>query len=229
MLPRLVLFDIDGTLIDTGGAGMRALDRVFHELHGIPQAFAGYSFSGKVDLRILKDAFETHWQRDPLPAEIDAVRTGYLQRLDEELARTPELYRIMPGVIELLEALRAHDIAIGLATGNLKEGAMRKLCVGNLQDYFPFGGFGSDHEHRGELTRIGILRARQQTGLDFASKDIFVIGDSPLDVRAARYNDATAIAVLTGWDPPEKLQEEQPDYLFDDLSDTETLLRIIAR
>lgn len=223
----LVLFDIDGTLIDTGGAGMRALDRVFDELHGIEKAFANYSFSGKVDRQILKDAFQLHWQRDPSEEEILAVRDGYLQRLDEELAATPEKYRVMPGVVDLLKALKAHDVPMGLATGNLAKGAERKLRIGGLWGYFPFGGFGSDHEHRGELTRIGIERAAAHTGTTFEPRDVFIVGDSPLDIRAARYNNATAIAVLTGWDDPETLRADNPDYLFDDLSDTQTLLRVI--
>lgn len=227
MTSHLVLFDIDGTLIDTGGAGIRALDRVFADLYGIPNAFANYSFSGKVDKRILLDAFQQFWQREPTSKEIEGVRSGYLERLDDELARNPDQYRVLPGVRQLLSRLRQESIPTGLATGNLAEGAKRKLALGNLWHYFPFGGFGSDHEHRGELTRIGIDRAREHTGLDFAADHVVVVGDSPLDIHAARYNNARVIAVLTGWDPPEELAAAGPDLLLDDLSDTDAVMEFV--
>jgi phosphoglycolate phosphatase len=227
MSSPLVLFDIDGTLIDTGGAGMRALDRVFAELYERPGVFANYSFSGKVDQRILKDAFQQLWQRDPTLAEMGTVRSGYLQRLDEELAATPQLYKVLPGVRELLDSLRSEGIATGLATGNLAEGAERKLVLGNLWQYFPFGGYGSDHEQRGELTRIGIERARQHTGTNYAPEDVVIVGDSPLDIKAARYNDARVIGVLTGWDPPESMVSAKPDLLLDDLSDTDAVMAFV--
>ncbi len=227
MTSPLVLFDIDGTLIDTGGAGMRALDLVFDELFGIPNAFASYSFSGKVDQRILKDAFQQLWQRDPTLAEMERVRTGYLRHLDEELARTPDKYKVLPGVRPLLERLSKERVPTGLATGNLEEGAQRKLTIGKLWHYFPFGGYGSDHEHRGELTRIAIERGQQHTGIDFSPDRVVVIGDSPLDIRAARYNNARVIGVLTGWDPPGALAAAKPDLLVDDLSDIETMMEFI--
>lgn len=227
MTPPLVLFDIDGTLIDTGGAGMRALGRVFAELYDIPDAFANYSFSGKVDRRILLDAFQQLWQRAPTDEEAEQVRQAYLERLDEELTSTPGQYRVLPGVQQLLERLRQEKIPTGLATGNLVEGAMRKLVIGDLWKYFPFGGFGSDHEHRGELTRMAIERAQQLTGIDFTANRVVVVGDSPLDVRAARYNEARTIAVLTGWDSREKLLAAGPDLLLDDLSDTDAVMHFI--
>ncbi len=227
MTTSLVLFDIDGTLIDTGGAGMRALGRVFADLYSVPDAFANYSFSGKVDRRILLDAFQQLWQRVPTPAEAEDVRRAYLKRLEEELTSTPDRYRVLPGVRQLLERLRQQKIPTGLATGNLAEGAMRKLIIGDLWQYFPFGGFGSDHEHRGELTRMAIERAQQLTGIDFAAHRVVVIGDSPLDIRAARYNGVRVIAVLTGWDPREKLLAAGPDLLLDDLADTDAVMDFI--
>ncbi len=227
MTSPLVLFDIDGTLIDTGGAGMRALDRVFEEFYDKPNVFANYSFSGKVDKRILLDAFEQLWQREPTPAEIEAVRSGYLERLDEELANTPHLYKVLPGVRPLLERLRSAGIPTGLATGNLEEGAERKLGLGDLWQFFPFGGYGSDHEHRGELTRIGIERAQKHTGANFAPEAVVIVGDSPLDIKAARYNNARVIGVLTGWDPPEDMVAAKPDLLLDDLSDTDVVMEFV--
>jgi phosphoglycolate phosphatase len=227
MSSPLVLFDIDGTLIDTGGAGMRALDRVFEELYGKPDVFANYSFSGKVDRRILLDAFQQLWKREPTASETEAVRSGYLERLDEELANTPHLYKVLPGVRELLERLRTAGIPTGLATGNLAEGAERKLSLGNLWQYFPFGGYGSDHEHRGKLTRIGIERAQSHTGLDFAPEAVVIVGDSPLDIKAARYNNTRVIGVLTGWDPPETMVAAKPDLLLDDLSDTDAVMDFV--
>ncbi len=228
MMPaRLVLFDIDGTLVHTGGAGMRALDRAFAEEFSIDRAFAGYSFSGRTDRSILRDGFDRHFGREPTDGEIEQTRLAYLRCLDEELVATRDQYRILPGIIPLLDRLRTAGIPTGLATGNLLEGARKKLEAGGLWHYFPFGGFGSDHEHRGELTRKGIERARHHTGLHIAPAAVFVVGDSPLDVHAARYAGTRCIGVMTGWNTRKEMEEAGPDHLLDDLSDTEAVMAIL--
>jgi phosphoglycolate phosphatase len=225
MKDYMVLIDIDGTLIHTGGAGMRALDRALEAEYGLKNAFAGYSFAGKTDQRILKDGFTRWLNRLPEPQDYERCQTAYLRFLDEELTAAPDQYVILPGVVELLERLRDLGIPTGLATGNLKAGARRKLEVGNLWKYFPFGGFGSDAEHRGELTLRGIERGRTWAGRHIPAPNVLVVGDSPLDIEAAHYAGARSLAVLTGWTESAKLSSSE--FLMDDLSDTEAVMQAV--
>ena len=182
--PPIVLFDIDGTLVHTGGAGRRALDLAFKELYGIDEAFGGYAFSGKTDPRILRDAFSKWFQRLPTGQEYSDCHDAYVRIVEQELARTPHLMNILPGVVEILDALQERRIPTGLATGNVRDGGRLKLEVANLWHYFPFGGFGSDAEDRGELTRIGLyegMKNRCTYGTSGARIVLlFRCGDSPM-------------------------------------------------
>lgn len=225
MTDCMVLIDIDGTLIHTGGAGMRALNRALEDEYGLKNAFAGYSFAGKTDQRILKDGFSRWLNRLPEPEDYERCRVSYLRFLDEELAAAPDQYVVLPGVIELLELLREQKIPTGLATGNLEAGARKKLVAGNLWQFFPFGGFGSDAEHRGELTLLGIERGRVWAGRQIPARNVLVVGDSPLDVEAAHYAGARCLAVLTGW--TEAAELSSAEFLMDDLSDTAAVMRAV--
>ena len=135
---------------------------------------------------------------------------------------------ILPGVVEILDALQERRIPTGLATGNVRDGGRLKLEVANLWHYFPFGGFGSDAEDRGELTRIGLQKGREFAGIGTPNQESFIIGDSPLDISAARDAGAQCIAVMTGWTPREEMVAENPAWLLEDLSDTAQLLRIMG-
>jgi len=224
----IVLFDVDGTLLDSSGAGRRSLRRTFQELHGIPDAFAGYDFVGRTDLGILRDAFAAHLDRVPSADDIEDACTRYLILLEEELARPGVQVRLLPGIRPLLERLTEAGIAVGMATGNLRSGAYLKTGAAGLDGLLPFGGFGSDAEDRTELTRLAAVRGREALGEDVPDERILVVGDSPLDIRAAHAAGLHVLSVLTGWTPAEELRALGPEHLLEDLSDTGAVMRLVA-
>lgn len=197
MRPTVLLFDIDGTLLLTGGAGRRAFARAFTEVTGRADACSHFSFAGMTDRAIARQGLVAVG-REPDAATVEMLFEHYLAALLDELARTPQ-YTIMPGVQPLLaELLRHRHVAIGLGTGNLRLGAQAKLRHGGLWDHFTFGGFGCDHEERGELLRRGAERGAATLGLPLSDCRIVVIGDTVRDVSAAHAIGATCVAVETG-------------------------------
>lgn len=222
--PTLVLFDIDGTLVHTQGAGRRALEQMFHHLYGIKDAFKDYPFSGRTDQRIMADAFDKWFQRVPTAEELENARVNYLRFLDEDLAKVKDQIVVLPGIIEILEVLRRTGVPTGLATGNLEEGARRKLAAADLWDYFAFGGYGSDAIDRAELTAVGASRGRATVDYEIPDNRVFVVGDSPLDVDAAHRAGFISIAVLTGWSSRAEMEAGNPEIVMDDLGDTAALL-----
>ena len=224
---RIVLFDVDGTLLDSSGAGRRAFRRAFQDLHGIHDAFAGYNFVGRTDLGIVHDAFTTHLGRAPSDGEIAAACVRYLAHLEEELARPGVQVRVLPGIQAFLEALTEMDVAAGMATGNLERGAYLKIGAAGLDGFMFFGGFGSDSRDRTELTRLAADRGRAVLGEDVPGDRILVVGDSPLDIRAAHGAGLHVLSVLTGWTREEDLRSLEPEHLRADLSDTEAVLRLV--
>lgn len=228
--PSLVLFDIDGTLVDTSGAGRRALVRAYEEVFGIPNAFAGYSFSGTTDLHIVRTAFVRNRGIEPSAELIAQARQAYMERLVGEMAKgcAEGSVRVFPGIPQILDRLDLESVPLGLATGNFEEGAREKLTPVNLWHRFGFGGFGSDFEHRGELTRLGIERGLKLHQLPFQPERIWVVGDSPLDIQAARYAGVRVLAVATGIHPVEELEALNPDVALHDLSDTDAVWNLLC-
>ncbi|MFH1532004.1 MAG: HAD family hydrolase [Pseudomonadota bacterium] len=224
----IVLFDVDGTLLDSSGAGKRSLQRTFLELHGIPDAFSGYDFVGCTDLGIVHDAFSTHLDRVPTDEEADAVCERYLAHLEIELARPGVQVRMMPGIRVLLERLVEAGVTVGMATGNLRRGAYLKIGAVGLGALLPFGGFGSDSKDRAELTRLAGARGREARGEDIPSERVLVVGDSPLDIQAGHAAGMPVLSVLTGWTPEEDLLALGPEHLLADLSDTDGVMRLIV-
>jgi phosphoglycolate phosphatase len=225
--PRLVLFDIDGTLLSAGRASREALSHAFASAAGIEMPFDGYDFSGKTDPQIVGELLEGRIE----PRRIDHLRPrileAYLECLDHRVSEAEIVLK--PGVARLLAHLApSHEITMGLLTGNLERGARAKLRPPDLNRYFSFGAFGSDHADRYRLPEIAVSRAREQTGRRFSGKEIIVIGDSVHDVGCGRSLDVRSIAVASGLTPARRLQEELPDFLFDDLSDTDAVVRAIA-
>jgi phosphoglycolate phosphatase-like HAD superfamily hydrolase len=201
---KLLLFDVDQTLISTGGAGIRALNRAFQKLYSVENAMDGILPHGKTDPGIIREILSSH----PIPASNDgtdgfptsmaAILDSYLEFLDSEIDSTSS-YKILPGIEGILNSLAGRsDIAIGLATGNVEPGARIKLERGNLNRYFPFGGFGSDSENRTELVRQGAERAAVYLGHRPAAEDVFVIGDTPRDIFAGREAGFLTVGVATG-------------------------------
>lgn len=188
------MFDIDGTLVDAGGAGRRAMELAFHRTHGRADAVSGFVFGGMTDPAIARRALGV------IGVEATAVAIGrvldaYLAALAEELPKA-RAFRVLPDVIDALDHVSGRGHAIGVGTGNLVEGARLKLERAGLSARFAFGGYGSDHEDRAELLSRGAAKGRAI--LEDERAAVVVIGDTPRDVEAARAIGATCIAVATG-------------------------------
>jgi phosphoglycolate phosphatase len=217
---RMLLFDIDATLLKTGHAGLRALDRAFERLYGVPEATKGIRPEGKTDPSIIREMLQKSSPGLDADPEILRVADLYVVYLAEEVEASPG-FHVMPGVPELLEALsRTPLVVLGLATGNLEQGAYIKLGRAGLGSYFPFGGFGSDSENRTEVVLAAIRRGKAHMRAEVPPDSIFVIGDTPRDILHAREAGVRTVAVATGGSGMEELGRYDPDYLFEDLSST---------
>ena len=225
---NLLLFDIDGTLLLSGGAGTRAMDRGFHYLFGIQEATRGRDFSGMIDPVILKDLF-FHFRREACtPEELRIMIEVYLRFLEEEL-QTSSSFRVLPGVVELLDQLSLReDVRLGLATGNLQKGARMKLERAGLLPYFDFGAYGSDTEERPRIVSLAIERGKCFPGNSSQPSVAFVIGDTPLDIQAGKGAGALTVAVATGTKSLEELRRHSPTHLFADFTQPEDFLRILS-
>lgn len=221
---KIIFFDIDGTLINTGGSGVTALKAAFAEVFSVP-APEKVHISGRTDRGILRDFFLSHGIED---SEFNWRQycDAYHANLERELPRREG--RVLPGVVELLRRLSLReDLALGLLTGNTRGGAWLKLSYFEIFDHFSFGGFGEDHLDRNAVARDALRAGREHLGQEIPVERVFVIGDTPLDVRCARHIGARAIAVATGFHPAEELAAEQPDLLLENLQQTAELLALI--
>ena len=227
---RLVLFDIDGTLLWTDGAGRRAIHRALIEIFG-ETGPEDHRFDGKTDPQIVRELMRVVGHEDEhIDARMQELFARYLVCLREEL-RDPEHRALpLPGVLDLLGALNARDdIALGLVTGNLAEGARAKLeAVGIDPDIFLIGAFGSDHEYRPQLPGIAQRRARDVLGIDVPGRHVVVIGDTPADVECGREIGARAIGVATGHYSTDELAAHGAAAVFTDLTDTAAVVRAIV-
>ena len=226
---KLVLFDIDGTILWTDGAGRRAIHRALTEVFGSTGP-ADYWFDGKTDRQIVRDLMRLDGHADAhIDARMDPLLARYVECLAGELGADTFNARLLDGVESLLSALEARDdIILGLLTGNVETGARAKLrAVGIDPDRFTVGAYGSDHEHRPELPAIAQRRVRDELGIDVAGGDIVVIGDTPADLECARGVAARAIGVATGRYPVAELQRHGAFAVFHDLTDTDAVVRAI--
>ena len=228
-MPRLVLFDIDGTLVSSrGGIGRQAISRVMSDLHGAPVDVTPEECAGKPDPQIVRNVLRRlgHPAAEAQRLLPDCL-TRYLDRLEATYSEAAGAY-CHDGVMTLVERLAARkDVTLGLLTGNLERGARIKLGPFGLNPRFPFGAYGSDREDRMELGPVAVERALAHTGVAFRGKDIVIIGDTQHDVRCARPVGGTAVAVATGPVRRETLAAENPDFLCDSLVPTEALLEAI--
>ncbi len=231
MTERLVLFDIDGTILVSSGAGKRALTRVMAHAVGDPEVFGKVRFDGKTDPQIIIELLEAAGHGpQPDDSVVDSMCRQYLELLTHELesmdAPKPVL---MPGVLELLDALeRSQRATLGLLTGNLMRGAQLKLAAVGI-DYrrFPVGAFGSDSAHRPDLPAIAARRAESLMGRLPSGGEIVIVGDTPADVTCGHGVGATAIAVATGNYSRGELAAAGATVVFDDLSSTEEVLEAL--
>lgn len=216
--PTVLLFDIDGTLVTTGGVGRRAVERAFGRQHGRPEACSSIRFDGMTDRSITRLGLEAIGV-PPTDEAIDALLATYVRELQDELTlSTPEQYRVHAGVHQAIEAAAERGMALGLGTGNIEAGARLKLEHVDLYRHFSFGGFGSDHELRVELIRRGAERGAAMLARPLAECRVLVIGDTPKDVDAARGIGAESLGVGTGGFSAQQLREHGATYAFDDLA-----------
>lgn len=222
---KLLLFDIDGTILLTDGAGTRAANRAFEKIHGLGDAMKGIDPAGKTDPLILREMYGNGLSRDYTDEEAGELYREYVIFLEEEVENCR--IEIMPGIPELLESLSSRkDVMLGLATGNIERGARIKLRRAGLDRHFRVGGFGSDSGSREALIRVAIERAkgRLQDSEDFAK--VYVIGDTPHDIIHGRAAGAATVAVATGRYTSTELLEHSPDYVFEHLADYESVIKI---
>lgn len=237
---KLVLFDIDGTLVLTGGAGIRAMNRACEALVGHPQALAGIPVAGRTDRIILSDVLARagHTLDDGL---LERLRDRYIANLREEIEQPGRaqsfeslgsrggMKAVMPGIRELLDALeRREDVFLGLLTGNFEAGARIKLEHFDLWRYFRCGAFGDDAADRNALVPFALERARRCGLPDIDPADILVVGDTPHDVACARAVGATPVGVATGGFTVEQLRDSGADVIFQDLSSTSEFLKLLG-
>jgi phosphoglycolate phosphatase-like HAD superfamily hydrolase len=217
MRPTVLLFDIDGTLVTTGGAGGRAIRRAFETLHGRADACA-FRFDGMTDRAIVRQGL-LNVGAPTDEAAIDAVLQAYLEVLSEEVSKADSAkYRLHAGMERAVgEALSREGFAVGLGTGNIKEGARIKLQRVGIYDRFAFGGFGCDHEDRTELIRAGAQRGADRLGAPLAECRVVVVGDTPKDVLAAKGIGAQCLGVGTGAFTAEALREHGAELAVADL------------
>jgi phosphoglycolate phosphatase len=215
---KFILFDIDGTLIDSGGAGIRSLNLAFNETFSIPDAFKGVSMAGKTDMQILREGLSLHrigHSNGSVPAFFDTYLKHLRNNIDTGRGH------IKPGVKNALEFLKSDDgCLLGLLTGNIERGARIKLEAFGLDPYFETGAFGDDSEDRNKLLPVAIDKLYKKTSLRMDFKDCVVVGDTPKDVECSKPYGALAVAVATGPYTSGSLADAGADAVFEDLSDT---------
>jgi phosphoglycolate phosphatase len=225
---KLVLFDIDGTLVLTGGAGLRAMNTACAELVGHADALAGIPVAGRTDRIILSDVAARAGRT--LDAELlEQLRDAYVASLREEIQLPGRGTKaVMPGIRELLDVLaRREDVFVGLLTGNFEAGARIKLEYFDLWRYFRCGAFGDDAADRNALVPFALQRARLCGLPDLAPEHILVVGDTPHDIACARAVGAVPVGVATGTFTVEQLKATGADIVFSDLGNTEAFLDLL--
>ena len=216
---KYILFDIDGTLIDSGGAGTRALDLAFEEMFSVPEAFQDIVMAGKTDMQILKEGLKLHRINSP-NGVVPAFFRAYIRHLRKNIDSGKG--HVKPGVKDALRLLSSNSgCTLGLLTGNVEEGAMVKLKAFGLDAFFETGAYGDDSEDRNKLLPVAVDKLYKRTSLKVAFKDCVVIGDTPRDVECSKPYGALAVAVATGPYAADVLRDAGADVVFGDLSDTD--------
>jgi phosphoglycolate phosphatase-like HAD superfamily hydrolase len=227
---KLVLFDIDGTILWTDGAGRRAIHAALRDVFG-GIGPADYWFDGKTDRQIVRELMRHEGHADArIDADMEELLRRYVENLEREVGSTEHRSKLLPGVLPLLDALeRRDDVMLGLLTGNLVEGARVKLeAVGIDFDRFAVGAFGSDHEHRPELPAIAQRRAAARLGRELPGTDVRVVGDTPADLTCGLSIGARAIGVATGRYSVAELESHSPAAVFETLEDTARVVEALV-
>ncbi|HET9775568.1 MAG TPA: HAD family hydrolase [Gemmatimonadaceae bacterium] len=227
---RLVLFDIDGTLLNSAGMGRASMQRALGMIFGSP-GNPSYRYDGKTDKQIVRDVMRMEGHSDEhIDARMDALIELYLEGLRAGAKSGKFNVRPLDGVLEILDALEPRDdVVLGLLTGNVEPGARIKLQAAGIDpDRFRVNAFGSDHEHRPELPAIARRRAGEHLGLELAGDRLVVIGDTPADIECGRSLGAKAIGVASGHYTVEQLREHHPYAVFASLANTAEVLDTIV-
>lgn len=225
---RLLLFDIDGTLVRTAGAGKRSMEAAFEQVFGVSNGFRDIPMMGRTDPAILREALENHG----IPQDrgrIERFRSLYFETLESEILRPREGKRVCEGIPALMDALKDRpDVLLGLLTGNWRTSALMKLRYFQLDAYFQLGAFADDSEDRNTLVPVAVRRAGEYLPAGIAPDDVFVIGDTPLDVACARPHGARTVAVATGFHSREDLENSGADFVFENLGETEAVVGVLT-
>lgn len=225
MSEKVIFFDIDGTLLNTGGAGQKAMERALVEEFAIDFPFEGVLTAGRTDRGITDEIFE-RYNFENTVGNRERFRTAYLQQLPQSLSDMPGL--LLPNAIDLLNDLaRQSHLKLSLLTGNYADGAWIKLKYYELDHYFEFGGFGDHNANRNDVARSALNIASQAMNRTIDGSDTLVIGDTPADIRCARAIGASVVAVATGTYDVEELDKHSPDFLCEDFRETETVVNRI--
>jgi len=229
MADKLLLFDIDGTLLLSRGIPRVSFLKVLKNHFPHISDKTSVKFSGMTDPQIIKQLLQANGDNTPISKQL---LKKLFKEFAIELAKNLHLDNppdVLPGIIKLMDRLQSiPNCHLGLVTGNIMQGARIKLQSAGLYHYFPLGAFGSDHENRNMLPPIAISRAEDYFNKHFKESDTWIIGDSIYDIRCARANNLKNIAVLTGFTPESALKDENPDFLLNNLNDTEKVLSIIG-
>jgi phosphoglycolate phosphatase-like HAD superfamily hydrolase len=220
---HVLLFDIDGTLVSSGGAGKAAIEAALAEEFGVTVQ-AKVPYSGRTDRAIIQDLFRLHGLQDT-PDHLQKLLDGYFKRLPGFLAAHKG--QILPGIAALLAHLQDRDVVVGLLTGNVRQGARLKLGHFGIAHHFAFGGFGDHHFDRDDVAREAYAAAQAHLNGALVRERVWVIGDTPLDIRCARCIGVNVAAVATGWHSYAELETAQPDLLVSDMSDPAPLLAML--
>lgn len=228
-MKRLVLFDIDGTLLTTRDAPRRAFTAAMLEVYGTAGPVATHRFGGKTDPQIARELLRLAGRDDAaIDAGLPALWAAYVRGLCRELGRAGHRTHVFPGVRPLLDELQdSSDIVLGLLTGNIRAGAALKLRSAGLDHEFRVGAFGCDCERRDGLPPLAVERARAQVGVTFTQRSVVIIGDTPSDVTCGAALGVRAIAVATGSYGADELERAGADVVFPDLADTPAVLDAI--
>ncbi|RKR74581.1 HAD family hydrolase [Frondihabitans australicus] len=214
--PLAVLFDIDETLVHTGGAGGRSWTAAFDELYGVKADIGAHSSAGETDPQVGRATFSGYLDREPTDEEMAELYARYLWHLGDEIGKPG--YRVFDGVHETLAALQKARVVVGIISGAMEGAARTKLERGGLGRYFVFGGYGSDSPDRDEATRLAVHKASLLVGHALAPHEVMVVGDTPHDIASAHAAGATGVGVATGHYSVDELRGAGADAVLSDLT-----------
>lgn len=223
---KVCLFDIDGTLLLTGGAGQAAMEIVLQKEFGINELNVDIHAAGRTDRSIVTDLFEQVGIENTTE-NWNQFENAYLKTLPDHMGCDDG--QLLPGVVELLNVLSDLDhVHLGLLTGNFEKGAWTKLSHYNIDHHFKFGGFGDHHYDRDDVARVALKATLEHLGNPIAAEEIWVIGDTPSDIQCSRAIGANVIAVATGIFDRQVLENAKPDELWNDLSNIDAMVELLA-